>query len=78
MYPLLYAPWTSSLDGYVRNINVSYIIIIMIMIMIMIIILQNICYISSLKQYKRKQLISLGREKIFCYIRDNLDLLSTG
>ena len=28
MYPLLYAPWTSSLDGYVRNINVAIIIII--------------------------------------------------
>ena len=26
MYPLLYAPWTSSLDGYVRNINVAIII----------------------------------------------------
>ena len=31
MYPLLYAPWTSSLDGYVRNINVANIIIIIIM-----------------------------------------------
>ena len=30
MYPLLYAPWTSSLDGYVRNINVAIIIIIII------------------------------------------------
>ena len=28
--PLLYAPWTSSLDGYVRNINVAIIIIIII------------------------------------------------
>ena len=28
MYPLLYAPWTSSLDGYVHNINVAIIIII--------------------------------------------------
>ena len=26
--PLLYAPWTSSLDGHVRNINVAIIIII--------------------------------------------------
>ena len=33
MYPLLYAPWTSSLDGYVRNINVAIIIIIIIIIM---------------------------------------------
>ena len=32
MYPLLYAPWTSSLDGYVRNINVTIIIIIIIII----------------------------------------------
>ena len=32
MYPLLYAPWTSSLDGYVRNINVAIIIIIIIII----------------------------------------------
>ena len=29
MYPLLYAPRTSSLDGYVRNINVAIIIIIL-------------------------------------------------
>ena len=30
MYPLLYAPWTSSVDGYVRNINVAINIIIII------------------------------------------------
>ena len=30
---------------------------------------QIFCYISSKKQFKTKQLISLGPDKIVCYIR---------